>query len=284
MYIKLLQPAKKVRLPQWQKVAVSSSVVAALVCFSGCATKPTYHPNNTPTISKNQVGVPNYYHVQQGDTVSAIAARYGLNYRQIGALNNLDRRYTIYTGQWLKLWTDTTTNNQRSYNQYGQQSGYQAATTGVQSNERGRFDRTSPATRSNPYPSAASVVEPVPATTYRLPSSNPVIKQYNANQGILGMWFGGREGDTVVASNAGTVLYAGDGLPEYGNLIMIRHDKQYVTAYAHNSKILVNEGDQVQAGQPIAIMGNTGNSNQVALEFQVRENGSPIDPKKVLKH
>lgn len=265
----------------WRQAVLTTSVVAALTALSGCATKPIYHPNNTPTITKNQAGVPNYYHVKQGDTVSGIAARYGLNYRQIGALNNLDSRYTIYTGQWLKLWNDTSSNRHRPYSR-GNNSSQSVATTTVQPDERYRFESSAPVSSSNTYPSTPNVAQASAATSYRLPSSNPIIRQYDVNQGVLGMWFSGRQGDTVVASNAGTVLYAGDGLPEYGNLVMIRHDKEYVTAYAHNSKILVNEGDQVQAGQPIATMGNTGSTNQVALEFQVRLNGSPIDPKKVL--
>ena len=267
------------KLSHFRQLVIASSVVAAMTLLSGCATKPTYHPNNTPTITKNQAGVPNYYHVQQGDTVSGIAARYGLNYRQIGALNNLDSRYTIYTGQWLKLWNDTASNRQRGYR--GQTTSQPVTTATVQPDERYRFGNNS-STATTIYPSTTNVAQASTSGSYRLPSSNPIIRQYNINQGVLGMWFSGREGDTVVASNAGTVLYAGDGLPEYGNLVMIRHDKEYVTAYAHNSKILVSEGDQVQAGQPIATMGNTGSTNQVALEFQVRENGSPIDPQKVL--
>lgn len=271
MSMNSINPLKTFTQPKWRQVVITSAVLAALAMSTGCATKPTYHPNNTPKIIKNQAGVPNYYHVQQGDTVSGIAARYGLNYRQVGALNNLDSRYTIYTGQWLKLWSAPNNSYQ----------GYPQAT--VQPDERYRFESTpsvsSPNTHQQRVPNIAQASN---IGKYRLPSSNPVIRQYDANQGVLGVWFGGRQGDTVVASNSGTVLYAGDGLPEYGNLVMIRHDSEYVTAYAHNSKILVNEGDQVQVGQPIATMGSTGNSNQVALEFQVRKNGTPIDPNLVL--
>jgi lipoprotein NlpD len=98
----------------------------------------------------------------------------------------------------------------------------------------------------------------------------------------MGMWFAGQEGDPVQASQSGTVLYAGNGLEEYGNLIMIRHSDNYITAYAHNSQLLVSEGEQVQSGQRIATMGSSGQTNQVGLEFQVRLNGNPIDPRAVL--
>ncbi len=86
----------------------------------------------------------------------------------------------------------------------------------------------------------------------------------------------------MLASQTGTVLYSGDGLTEYGNLIMIRHSDNYITAYAHNSQLLVKEGEVVQRGQRIASMGNSGQTDQVALEFQVRLNGNPIDPRAVL--
>ena len=98
----------------------------------------------------------------------------------------------------------------------------------------------------------------------------------------MGMWFAGTMGDPVLASQSGTVLYSGNGLPEYGNLIMIRHSDNYITAYAHNSTLLVKEGDAVQRGQRIANMGSSGQTNQVGLEFQVRLNGNPIDPRAVL--
>ncbi|MGM8888563.1 M23 family metallopeptidase, partial [Psychrobacter sp. 1U2] len=88
--------------------------------------------------------------------------------------------------------------------------------------------------------------------------------------------------DPVLASQSGTVLYAGDGLTEYGNLIMIRHSGDYITAYAHNSQLLVKEGEAVQRGQRVASMGSSGQTNQVALQFQVRLNGNPIDPRAVL--
>ena len=98
----------------------------------------------------------------------------------------------------------------------------------------------------------------------------------------MGMWFAGKLGDPVQASQAGTVLYAGNGLQEYGNLIMIRHSDDYITAYAHNSELLVKEGDPIQRGQRIATMGSSGQTNQVALEFQVRLNGNPVDPRTIL--
>lgn len=235
------------------------AVLGGTLMLSGCATKPNYRPTG-PVVQVDARGVPNYYQVKSGDTVSQIAARYGLNYRQVGALNRLDSRYTIYAGQWLKLWegNGTVVNNQTN---------------------------TRPSTPQSIPPVNTPIYTPPNANStkgYGYPTNNPVVKNFNANTGDMGMWFSGNIGDPIVASKAGVVLYSGNGLPEYGNLIMIRHDDRYITVYAHNNQLLVKEGDQVQAGQRIATMGSSGQTTMVGLQFQVRENGTPIDPRAVL--
>ena len=247
------------------------SMAAAALTMVGCATKPTYQTANqaAPKIVTNAQGVPNYHLVQRGDTVSQIAARYGLNYRQIGAINGLDSKYTIYSGQWLKLWQGqpNAANNNR-YNAPAKtrpQPTYNQPVTSTPNNTSPVYEVTANATSG-----------------YEYPSRNQVTRNFDAAAGTMGMWFAGNIGDPVLASQSGTVLYAGNGLPEYGNLIMIRHSDNYITAYAHNSQLLVKEGDAVQRGQRIANMGSSGQTNQVGLEFRVRLNGNPIDPRAVL--
>lgn len=256
------------------KMALIGTMAAATLTIVGCATKPTYQAANQagPKIITNAQGVPNYHRVQRGDTVSQIAERYRLNYRQIGALNGLDSKYTIYSGQWLKLWQGTpamNTNDNR----------YNTSTPTVSQ------PTYTPPVTSAPVNNASSPVYEVTANAtsgYEYPSRNQVVRNFDAAAGSMGMWFAGNVGDPVLASQSGTVLYSGSGLPEYGNLIMIRHSDNYITAYAHNSQLLVKEGDAVQRGQRIANMGSSGQTNQVGLEFQVRLNGNPIDPRAVL--
>lgn len=247
-------------------------ILATSAVLSGCATKPTYTTNvaTGPKVIVNAQGVPNFYKVQRGDTVSQIAARYGLNYRQIGAMNGLDSQYTIYTGQWLKLWQGAANQQTPSYNK----PRYQTNTRPVVS---------APSTPLPNTPSKPAYGATADETSgYLYPTNNPVMRNFDEKAGVIGMWFSGREGDPIVASQSGVVLYAGDGLTEYGNLIMIRHSNNYITAYAHNSQLLVKEGEPVQRGQRIATMGRSGQTNQVALEFQVRQNGNPIDPRAIL--
>lgn len=247
------------------KAALIGTITVATLSVVGCATKPTYQSANQagPKIITNAQGVPNYHRVQRGDTVSQIAARYRLNYRQIGAINGLDSKYTIYSGQWLKLW----------------QGDASPATTTYSAPAPSQPTYTPPVTQSS-----TPVYEVTANATsgYEYPSRNQVTRNFDAAAGNMGMWFAGNVGDPVAASQSGTVLYSGNGLPEYGNLIMIRHSDDYITAYAHNSQLLVKEGDAVQRGQRIATMGNSGQTNQVGLEFQVRLNGNPIDPRAVL--
>ncbi|MBO1530231.1 M23 family metallopeptidase [Psychrobacter sp. F1192] len=259
------------KLTSKTQLATAAVIGTLALVMTGCATKPTYQSatHSRPTIITNSQGVPNYHLVKRGDTVSQIAARYRLNYRQIGALNNLDSKYTIYTGQWLKLWHG----DQRAPARPAHNNTYNVNTTPTTPQPQ----YTPPANPTPAYQATANAT-----SGYEYPSRNQVIRNFDAASGNMGMWFAGKMGDPVLASQSGTVLYSGDGLPEYGNLIMIRHSDSYITAYAHNSQLLVKEGDSVQRGQRIANMGSSGQTNQVALEFQVRLNGNPIDPRAVL--
>ena len=248
---------------------LTSAFAISLLTMSGCATKPTYQNNQSgPTIMTNSQGVPNYYVVKRGDTVGQIAERYRLSYRQIGAMNGLDSKYTIYSGQRLMLW-----------------QGNQAVASIYNNNSNRQPVNSAPVYNAPVQNQAPAPVYQAPANTtsgYEYPSRNQVIRNFDASTGNMGMWFAGKVGDPVVASQGGTVLYSGNGLSEYGNLIMIRHSDNYITAYAHNTQLLVKEGEQVQSGQRIATMGSSAQSNQVGLEFQVRLNGNPIDPRTVL--
>jgi lipoprotein NlpD len=113
------------------------------------------------------------------------------------------------------------------------------------------------------------------------PSNGSVIAKFNLASNVKGVRFGGKAGDPIYAAADGQVVYAADGLKEYGNLILLKHINGYITAYAHNSKMIVKSGDNVQAGQKIAEMGSTGTSGTM-LEFQVRLDGKPVNPEMVL--
>lgn len=107
------------------------------------------------------------------------------------------------------------------------------------------------------------------------PSSGAIIENFSTNN--KGINIAGREGDPVFASAAGTVVYCGNGLRDYGNLIIIKHSGNYLSAYAHNKVILVKQGTKVRAGQQIAKMGNTG-TRRTMVHFEIRKDGHPMNP------
>jgi lipoprotein NlpD len=127
-------------------------------------------------------------------------------------------------------------------------------------------------------------VEPTMAPSAQIgfswPVHGPILNQFDDSKN-KGVNIGGASGDPIQAAGDGRVVYAGNGLRGYGNLIIIKHDATYLTAYAHNRALMVKEGDSVSKGQKIAEMGNT-DSDRTMLHFEVRKQGKPVDPLKYL--
>jgi lipoprotein NlpD len=112
---------------------------------------------------------------------------------------------------------------------------------------------------------------------WRWPASGSVVGRFQADSAIPGVDIAGKAGDPVVAAADGVVVYSGNGLVGYGELIIIKHNDSFLSAYGHNRKRLVTEGQQVKAGQQIAEMGSSGSTHD-ELQFQIRKDGSPVDP------
>jgi lipoprotein NlpD len=113
------------------------------------------------------------------------------------------------------------------------------------------------------------------------PAKGKLIAQFSENASLKGIDIAGTNGDAVLASAPGRVVYAGSGLRGYGKLVIIKHNATYLTAYAHNSDILVKEGQSVTRGQKIAEMGST-DADRVKLHFEIRRLGKPMDPLRFL--
>ena len=197
------------------------------------------------TPSSNGVVPAGFYRVQAGDTLYRIAKNKGQSVAQLQSWNRLGKNDDIQVGQLLRVQT--------------------------------------PSGDAKPAPSKP-VTKPVtsesaaPASKIKLvwPAKGKALYAY-APPRLKGIGIGGDLGDPIVAAAAGKVLYAGDGIRGYGLLLIIQHAQGYLTAYAHNQKLLVKEGDQVKQGQNIATMGQTG-SDQVKLHFELRFKGQTIDP------
>jgi lipoprotein NlpD len=139
--------------------------------------------------------------------------------------------------------------------------------------------RAEPAAK--PAPGGPSVGSEDDRLDWMWPAKGKVVGTFSDNANLKGIDISGTAGAPVVASAAGRIVYAGNGLRGYGKLVIIKHNETYLTAYAHNSEIAVKEGDQVARGQKIAEMGNT-DADQVILHFEIRRQGKPMDPLKYL--
>ncbi len=198
------------------------------------------------------------YTVKRGDTLYRISRTTGTSVKELARLNNISPPYTIEIGQKLKV-NGSTAGKKSS----GKRSGKTAAVTPS-------------------YTVPKSSWPPVGQRCWLWPASGKVVTPYStAEGGNKGIDIAGTRGAPVYASGAGKVVYVGNQLRGYGNLIMIKHGEDYITAYAHNDTLLVNNGQNVKAGQKIATMGSTGASS-VILHFQIRYRATAIDPQRYL--
>lgn len=231
---------------------------------------------------------PATHRVIAGETLYSIALRYDKDYRELARLNKLDRAFTIQPGQRLSL-----RGSPRSTAAVSSSSPAAAALHPVNSSNKSATKRVS--TESNktlivkkptPIPEMApSVMTPLSASTslaWVWPAKGALMGGFGA-QGIAGKGLDilGKRGDSVLAAAAGTVVYAGSGLVGYGRMLILRHDDRYISAYAHNDRFLVKEGERVVAGQAIAVIGSSG-SDREKLHFEIREGGKPVDPLRFL--
>jgi len=250
-------------------VITATMLIVTAVSFVGCASAPSIRS------SRAAITPPTFYTVKAGDSLSKIAMRYNLDYRDIARINQIGGDYVINVGQRLRLvGSGSVVNAQPVAMGADQPLSAQPLSTNTQPN------KTSPSTNlvTAPLTSQASAAY---GNAWKWPTDNAVSQNFDPSHQIKGVRFTGNAGDPIKAAADGTVIYSSNGLSEYGNLILIQHASGYITAYAHNQRLLVQEKTRVTAGQQIAEMGSTG-TNRVMLEFQVRLNGKPMNPMLVL--
>lgn len=251
------------------KIMMLSVAVGFTVAMAGCASKPQI--NN----SSRYAMAPNYYTVRSGDTLSGIAMRYGLDYISIAEMNDIAPPYRIYVNQSLRLKKGSSPRTV-STQVMAQPEQIKRQTIALPTTQP-VTPVTQPTTTAPSTNTTVTSVAPNSSLRWIKPNNGPVIQGFNLANNVKGIRYGGNQGDPIYAAADGQVVYAADGLKEYGNLVLIKHIDGYISAYAHNSKMLVKSGDNVTAGQKIAEMGSTG-ASQVMLEFQIRLDGKPINP------
>jgi len=252
------------RMTGTKRAAAAASTIALAVLLGGCWSTKVYREPGTSSQppSKPRPGVTTT--VRRGDTLFSIASSNGIRLQDLAAWNGIDPPYTIYPGQKLRLYP-------------AGKGGGSTASTRPSSTTTKPAATTPPATTPAPKPAAPAA--PVASDIkWKWPADGELIGRYVAGEPTKqGIDIAGTSGAPVRAAADGVVVYSGSGLVGYGELIIIKHNEQWLSAYGHNRNRLVNEGQLVRSGQQIAEMGRSGAPREM-LHFEVRYNGKPIDP------
>ncbi len=241
-------------------------MLLGLFGLNTACTTATYAPVEAKSEGRDKPGrttqprspqpVPGKYRIRSGDTLYSIAWRYGLDYHDVASWNNIRSPYLIRAGEYLSL---------------------KAPGKSVKSTAKASSSQKKTARKTVPD-------KTVPITTgplrWQWPTRGKLV-QNDTPFGKKGVDILGKSGQPVRAAADGEVVYSGSGLVGYGKLIIIKHNDVYLSAYGHNSKLLVKEGHRVKSGQTIAAMGKTG-TTQSKLHFEIRKNGKPVPPQRVL--
>jgi lipoprotein NlpD len=216
-------------------------------------------------------GKPGYYTVKPGDTLIRIGLDAGHNFRDIVRWNNLENPNLIEVGQVLRIVPPGSDNPLVVTRPVT--SGNATTTTTAAAPARPSSAASAPAGSPQPATSDDDIA-------WIWPAQGKLISGFDEVKN-KGYDIDGKVGDPIVASGDGRVVYAGAGLRGYGNLIILKHNNTYLTAYAHNQTLLVKEDQTVKKGQKIAEMGNS-DADRVKLHFEIRRQGKPVDPARYL--
>jgi lipoprotein NlpD len=289
-------------------------LIAALCCslLAGCFSRPravVVERSTEPAVSRSSRPAPRTtvreYLVVRGDTLYGIAFRHGVDFRELARWNGIASPYTIYPGQRLRLGaasrpTVAATRSTPAPVAPPRSSPVAPTSnsiTGMPAPRSSVPTRTAAATPATPEPApapvaskpqaaAASTTSATPplaslnahGVSWRWPASGQIVSRYLAGDPTRqGVNIAGNGGQPVYAAAAGDVVYSGAGLIGYGELVIIKHSDEFLSAYGHNRKRLVAEGQRVTAGQQIAEMGRSGAARDM-LHFEIRRNGKPVDP------
>lgn len=250
------------------KAAGTVTLVMIATMLTGCISGREF-VSVEEKFSKGQPAT-GFHLVEKGDTLFSIAWRYGIDFRELASANSISSPYTIYPGQKI----DIKNISKKSV---------AAAPVTVE-----KPSKPAPKVQTPAKPVAkTSHIAPVKVqesaeTDWNWPANGRLTGYFSTKKPVnKGIDITGSLGESVLAAAAGTVVYAGEGLRGYGNLVIVKHDETYLSAYAHASRILVREQEVVKAGQKIAEIGSTG-TDKVKLHFEIRRNGKPVDPLRYL--
>jgi lipoprotein NlpD len=282
------------RAGYWLLLALLSAMV-----LSGCANKnrPAPVEDRSPNAARapakmvasaDNAGKPGYYSVKSGDTLIRIGMDNGQSWRDIARWNNIENPNLIETGQVLRVTppeeTGVVVRPVSSTNVVTSPAPANTASAPAPASNtasvRPPASAANPPNASTPTNNLANSDSAEDTVSFQWPTRGNVLAGFDEvkNKGID---IAGKAGDPVLAAADGKVVYAGSGLRGYGNLVILKHNNTYLTAYAHNQSLSVKEDQAIKRGQKIAEMGNS-DADQVKLHFEIRRQGKPVDPAKYL--
>ncbi|MDP2244646.1 peptidoglycan DD-metalloendopeptidase family protein [Pseudomonas sp.] len=254
---------------------VTAALLAGCVSTQSGGVQVVDRDNRGGAVQQRQPVTSGQYVVRRGDTLYSIAFRFGWDWKALAARNGIAAPYLIRVGQAIRF--------------DGRQSGSGAVVAVAPAVNRPASVARPIAPAARPQAQVSAPIKATPATTpvqsvqrsasgWAWPTNGVVIGRFSSNGSLnKGIDIAGDLGQPVLAASDGSVVYAGSGLRGYGELVIIKHSDTYVSAYGHNRRLLVQEGQQVKVGQSIAEMGSTG-ADRVKLHFEIRRQGKPVDP------
>ncbi len=243
--------------------------VLVFICFwctafiSGCHSGPNY----VPVASRPQPpGIKIDYHiVRSGETLYSIAWLYNMDFRELASTNSIAAPYLINPKQKLSLRLQPKEKIALQKQLAIAPKKREVSIKKVISVPKAPKSRVAQTKMGNPG-------------NWHWPTTGPIIREFSLDRNVnKGIDLGGKLGEAVSSAGDGTVVYAGNGILGYGNLIIVKHNQEFLSAYAHNSRILVEEGTNVKVGQVIAEIGSSG-TDRNKLHFEVRREGKPVNP------
>ena len=245
----------------------SLGLLGLIYLLAGCSSPPTAPVTDLSPPDTRKV----YYTVKKGDTLHAISFQTGIAPQKIAQMNGIKPPYRIYVGDRLAMKPGITP-------QLAQRP------RRAKSKPSSRPSQPRPVARTAPRGEAQLASKPLPSTplpskvaAWQWPARGKLIQTFEPKKSHYGIEIQGNRASPVVATAPGQVVYAGNGIKGYGELVIVKHTSSYVSAYAYNDRILVKEGDKVKAGQQLAHMGSTG-TRGVKLHFEIRRDGEPVNP------
>lgn len=259
-------------------------IILSFFCGISCSNNPNQAPiSSVPQPSNASIS---HHVVAKGDTLYAIAWRYNLDYKNLSKINNINPPYAISPGQIIQLHGVASRVTHRVSRAQKQVPIEHSKPAAKMPPSKPPTPKISTSNRSEKRTVNTAVARSTSVNSGPLvwiwPVKGEVISPFNVTGKLnKGIDIAAKLGESVRAAADGEVVYAGSGLRGYGNLIIIKHRNSYLSAYAHNSKLIAKEGDVVKKREKIAEVGGSG-TNAVKLHFEIRRDGVPVDPLRYL--